>query len=90
MTYISVEQGELLQQSDLENLFTARVRLHSFARGKLAYTNLEHPPWLVKSARLIKTEQTLTGAAGLAQPKGSPLVHFSPGVRVRVAIAKAL
>jgi hypothetical protein len=35
-------------------------------------------------------EQTLIAAAGIPEPKGEPLVHFSPGVAVRIGAPKLI
>src|SRR5947199_182823 len=73
---------------DLEIFLTARFRLYSLILGKLAYADVDHPPWPLESAEVISVDQTLTQAAGLPRPEGPPLVHYSPGVHVRVARPK--
>jgi uncharacterized protein len=89
-TCIKVREGNRITSQDLEIFLTARFRLYSFVRGVLSYTDVEHPPWPLESAQLISAEQTLTVTAGLPQPAGTPIVHFSPGVRVRIARPKRL
>ena len=83
-TDIEIEPGELIQQNDLEICLTARFRLYSFLAGKLVRADVDHAPWPLHTARVIRCEQTLTGAAGLPQPQGPPMAHFSRGIRVRV------
>ncbi len=90
MTKIRVAEGELVEQGDLEIFLTARFRLYSFIRGRLSYTRVAHPPWPLYTARVLTLEQTLTTAAGLPDPIGSPLAHFSPGVVVKVAFPKRI
>jgi uncharacterized protein len=85
MTRIAVECGARIEADDLTVFLTARFRLYSFIAGLLTYTDVEHAPWPLQAARAASAEQTLTRAAGLPQPEGAPLVHFSPGVRVRIA-----
>jgi uncharacterized protein YqjF (DUF2071 family) len=87
-TSITVNEGVEIESGAIELFLTARFRLYSFIRGHLTYTAVEHPPWPLKSAQIVSAEQTLTAAAGLPEPAGPPIVHFSPGVRVRVARPK--
>lgn len=85
-THIVVVPGAPIEPQPLDVFLTARFRLYSFVLGNLTYTSVEHPPWPLRSAQLIKAEQTLTAAAGLPDPQGSPMALFSPGVRVRVGL----
>jgi uncharacterized protein YqjF (DUF2071 family) len=88
MTDIVVEEGDAIEPGALEIFLTARFRLYSFLRGHLTYTSVQHAPWPLQAARVIRVEQTLTAAAGLPDPVGTPLAQFSPGVDVRVAAPK--
>ena len=69
---------------DFDHFLTARWRLYSTFAGMLAHADVEHEPWPFASARVIRLRQNLTNAAGLPEPAGDPLVHFSPGVDTRV------
>ena len=44
----------------------------------------EHPVWPLHRAELLHCDDELVRASGL-EPVGDPVVHFSPGVRVRVS-----
>jgi uncharacterized protein YqjF (DUF2071 family) len=88
MTDIEVERGDPFEPGELEIFLTARFRLFSFIRGRLAHADVEHAPWPLVQARIIRAEQTLTDRAGLGRLGGVPLAHFSPGVRVRVGPPK--
>ena len=75
--------------SELERFLICRWRLYTPAALGLppsgfefVATKVDHPPWPVRRARVIEIRQELTAAAGL-QVQGSPLAHFSPGVKVR-------
>lgn len=85
-TRIDVERGDPTEAGELEDFLTARFRLYSFIAGRLTCTQVEHSPWPLEAARITRLEQTLTDAAGIPKPEGAPLVHFSPGVRVRVSM----
>lgn len=81
---IVIERGEAMQPDPLAFFLTARFRLYSQLRKRLIYADVEHEPWPLEAATLIAAEQTITSAAGLTRPVGPAIVHFSPGVRVRV------
>lgn len=89
-TAVEVVPGESIQARDLENFLTARFRLYSFLRSRLCFADVEHAPWPLHSVEVFHAGQTLTAAAGLPEPQGPPLAHFSPGVRVRIAAPQPL
>jgi hypothetical protein len=84
-TRIVVEPGDEIHPEPLDLFLTARFRLYSFVLGKLTCARVNHPPWPLRSARLIEAQQTLTDAAGLPQPLQPDMVRFSPGVDTRIA-----
>ena len=67
-----------------DRFLTARFRLYSKIAGKLAYADVEHEPWPLESARIHHLEQDVIQNSNVPPPAGQPLVHFSPGVYVRV------
>ncbi|GAA1272802.1 DUF2071 domain-containing protein [Sphaerisporangium rubeum] len=73
------ERAELLT-----GFLTERYRLFTVIAGRLAHAEVEHVPWPLHEARLRHLDQDLLQAASLPAPGGTPLVHASPGVRVRV------
>ena len=89
-THFEIEFGESIEPGEIEVFLTARFRLYSFIGGRLSYTSVEHAPWPLHAARSTRLEQTLTRAAGLPTLEGSPLVHFSPGVNVRIAAPRRM
>jgi uncharacterized protein YqjF (DUF2071 family) len=70
--------------TELDHFLTARYVLYTVIGGRLAYARAEHAPWPLARATLVELQQDLLGAAGLPWPLGEPLVHFSPGVSVRI------
>jgi uncharacterized protein YqjF (DUF2071 family) len=71
--------------TELEHFLTARWRLFSHAgNGTLRYADAEHAPWPLHRAEAEVCDDTLVVAAGLPGPEGQPLVHWSPGVQVRI------
>lgn len=82
---ITIETGEPLEAvGELELFLTARWRFYTVLHRGLGFAQVEHPPWPLQRARVVKLELTLFEAAGLAVPGDDPLVHYSPGVDVRV------
>jgi len=51
----------------------------------LARSNVEHEPWPLHRATVPELDQNLVTAAGLPEPLGEPVVHWSPGVRTRIS-----
>ena len=86
-TKITIEVGEHLAPEalgDFDHFLTARWRLYTMLGERLGAAQVEHAPWLLCRARVVKLHQDLTIAAGLSAPQEAPLVHYSPGVDVRV------
>jgi len=67
----------------LERFLMGRWRLYSQAGEGLATTRVDHPPWPVRRATVVSLHQELMAAAGLPEPDGDPVAHFSGGVEVR-------
>jgi uncharacterized protein YqjF (DUF2071 family) len=79
---IEVERAGAARVNELEVFLTARYRLYTIIAGRLMAADVEHAPWPLEEARLLRLDQTLTDAAGLGSASNAPLVHFSPGVHV--------
>jgi uncharacterized protein len=67
-----------------EAFVSAQWALGSTFAGQLIWAQIEHPEWELHSASLIHCHESLVTAAGLPDPKGDPLVLWSPGVEVRI------
>ncbi|HEY5153087.1 MAG TPA: DUF2071 domain-containing protein [Acidimicrobiales bacterium] len=76
------------EATDLEHWLTARWRLFSATSDGLRHALADHPPWPLRHARVLHLDQDLVTAAGLPEPEGPPLVHWSPGVEVRVGFPR--
>jgi uncharacterized protein len=75
------EPGELTAR---DHFLTARWRLFSVFAGRELSARAEHPPWPLYRAEALSVADGLIPAAGLPAPSGDPLVHYSPGVDVRI------
>jgi uncharacterized protein len=74
----------------LDHFLTARYRLYSVVAGRLVAADAEHPPWPLHRGRVVYLAQDVVRAQGLPDPGGEPLVHASPGVRVRIGMWRSV
>jgi len=82
---LTVEVGEVLAQPDDLVLFlTERYRLYTRFLGRLAMAPVEHEPWPLHRAAIVGFRETVRQAAGLPDGDAPELVHYSPGVHVRI------
>jgi uncharacterized protein len=68
----------------LDHWLTARFLLFSVTGRRQRIARAEHPPWLLHRATARTWRDGLVAAAGLPAPADPPVVHYSPGVDVRV------
>ena len=83
----TIRIGDALERAELtvlDHFLTARHVLYTVIGGRLAHARAEHEPWPLARATLVELRQDLVGAGGLPAPDGEPLVHYSPGVPVRI------
>lgn len=86
---LSVRPGELIDSPDpLEHFLTARWGLFTQLRSRLAYAPVDHPAWPLQRADLAYLDDELVEAAGYPAPAGTPLVHYSDGVEVRIGLPR--
>jgi uncharacterized protein YqjF (DUF2071 family) len=85
---IMIRTGPPLPTSPLAAFLTARFRLYTTIRGKLAFADVEHEPWPLRDAEVLRLDETLIRACGAQGRAVQPLAHFSPGVHVRVGPPK--
>jgi uncharacterized protein len=87
MTGIIVKPGELYQPSELtgrDQFLTARYRLYTTSGPRLRYAKIEHAPWPLARASVMELRQNLFERAGLPPPSGTPLVHYSEELAVKI------
>jgi uncharacterized protein YqjF (DUF2071 family) len=93
-TDVAVEVGPQLETSalgDFDHWLTARYRLFS-VRGarRQRYALADHAPWVLHEAHVRRLDETLLEAAGLRRPDAAPVVHWSPGVEVRIGLPRRI
>ncbi len=82
--HIAIRRESPIQANEQARFFTARFRLYTMLAGRLAFAQVEHDPWPLESATLLDLEQNIIEHCDLPPAVGDPLVHFSPGVFVRI------
>jgi uncharacterized protein YqjF (DUF2071 family) len=85
---VTLEVGDPLEPEELGELdhhLTARWQLYTTLGPALARSCVEHEPWPLRRAVVRELETDLVTAAGLPEPAGEPLAHWSPGVRTRIS-----
>jgi uncharacterized protein YqjF (DUF2071 family) len=87
-TRMCVRIGDAFAPADLDerdHFLTARWVLFSSAGGRTRFARAYHTPWPLHRADLIAVDDVLITAAGLPSRRDqTPIVHFSPGVDVRI------
>jgi uncharacterized protein YqjF (DUF2071 family) len=85
---VRVQVGARYQPSELtegDHFLTARWILFSVAgRRYYRFARAWHQPWPLHRAVALTVNDDLVPAAGLPRPAAAPLVHYSPGVDVRI------
>ena len=82
---IHIRIGPPVAAGEFERFLTARFRLYTSLGGRLAFADVDHPPWPLHAADVIDLEQNLLEQSGVPRPQGLPVAHYSPGVHVSVA-----
>jgi uncharacterized protein len=84
---ITIAIGDPLTTEDLgafDHFLTGRWRAYSRRCGSLWVVPIEHEPWPLRSAEVMELDENLVAATGLPPPRGAPVIHYSPGVEVRI------
>ena len=81
---IVIRPGDSVEPDDLDHFLTARWGLYSRSRRGVRYAPVDHEPWPLRAAELVRADPALVEAAGLPTPSGTPHVRCSSGVAVRI------
>jgi uncharacterized protein YqjF (DUF2071 family) len=84
---VQVRIGEAFRPDELserDHYMTARFALWARTRRGLKWTPADHAPWPLHRAELLHLDDGLMAATGLPAPEGNPVMHYSPGVAVRI------
>ena len=74
--------------TEFDHFLTARWAMFGTWGRRLLVAHAEHPPWPLHRAKAREWRDDLIAAAGLPSPAGDPVVHWSPGVDVRVGFPR--
>lgn len=74
----------------LEQFLTARWRLYGWRGRGLWTATVEHEPWPLRRAGLLRFRQTLLDPLGIVPLRGDVQVLFSPGVHARMSAPRRL
>ena len=83
-TDVQIEPGAPVAAGDFDNFLTARYRLYTMNGKRLLFAQIEHAPWPLHTARLVRLEQNLIECSGVPAPCGEPVLHYSPDLLVRI------
>ena len=81
---IAVRPDHPLHVGQLQNFLTARFRLYTFLGRRLAFADIDHPPWPLQAAEVLHLEQNVIEQSGVPRVRGAPLAYFSRRVDVRI------
>jgi uncharacterized protein len=73
-----------LEPSPLEHFLITRWRFYCRRHGDLASALVDHVPWPLQGGRLLFCHDELIEECGLPRPQGTPVVHFSQTLDVRM------
>ncbi|MBI2685471.1 MAG: DUF2071 domain-containing protein [Acidobacteria bacterium] len=77
-TEIRVTPGEMIgETSPLAAFLTARWSLFAYRHGRVLRADIDHARWPLQRVRVGALDESLLRAAGLPDPKGEPLAHYS-------------
>ena len=69
----------------LAHFLIERYVLYSSSGGRLRQARVSHAPYPLQPALVSGLDETLSAAAGLPGPSKHRLIHYSPGVAVRIS-----
>ena len=84
---VRVQPGDPFLPAELtsfDHWLTSRWILFSVRGTRQRYAEAWHEPWPLFKATITDLDDQLIEAAGLPAPTGDPIVHYSPGVKVRI------
>jgi len=71
------------ESDSLDAFLTERYRYYTESQdGVLRYASIDHEPWPLYEATVAESENTLFAANGFDNPRGDPVVYYSPGIDV--------
>ena len=78
------DRYESQELTELDHFLTAKWILYSVAGDRRRHAKAQHTPWPLYRAVATECHDELVQAAGLPKNEDPPVVHYSPGVEVRI------
>ncbi|GAA4427029.1 YqjF family protein [Georgenia halophila] len=78
--------GESMEPDEATDFLTGRWSAYTWRFARLWRVDVDHPPWPLHRAEARADVNELVLANGLPPVTGEPLVHYSPGVPVRIGL----
>jgi len=85
--HIVVEPGDPFPPGEVtewDHFLVSRWRACAAVAGRRFYVAVQHQPWPLQRATVHRLDEDLLADAGLPEPEGDPVVHYSPGVDARL------
>jgi uncharacterized protein YqjF (DUF2071 family) len=73
---------------ELDHWLTGRWRGWARVAGRLVEVPVQHEPWPLWRADVLKLEETVLAGVGLPEPEEPPVVHYSPGVDASLGLPR--
>jgi len=81
-TDLAIRIGDPMETLALDHFLTARFRLYTAHRNRIGYADVEHAPWPLQRATILRLNEDLILNSGVPAPTGVPVVHFSRELEV--------
>jgi uncharacterized protein YqjF (DUF2071 family) len=83
-TDLAIEFGDMLAAKNFDHFLTARYRLYAVHNRRVAFAQIDHSPWTLQAAKVLRLNENLIQNSGVPAPTGDPHVHFSRQLEVSV------
>lgn len=88
-SHVDLRIGDRIDEpTAFEHFLSARWRLYTLLRSRLAEAPVSHEPWPLHRGEVFSIRDDLVVAAGYSAPTQAPHVMYSPGVAVRVGLPR--
>ncbi|HEY0519830.1 MAG TPA: DUF2071 domain-containing protein [Ilumatobacteraceae bacterium] len=87
---VVVRPTDEMAVSPLDVFLTGRWSAYVAARGRLVRFDVEHEPWPLRRAEVIRVDESMLEAGGVRRLGQIPLAHFAAGVNANLAPARLM
>lgn len=83
-TDLAIQPAGKFETCDFDHFLTARYRLYTVHHNRVGFGEIDHDPWPLERAKVLRLNEDLIVNSGVPAPVGEPYVHFSRELEVRV------